>query len=57
MTIRILKNVLGFLERTQLKGGEAYAYVEAHTMLLSMIQSLEKTSPAVPTGPTLTATE
>jgi hypothetical protein len=45
MDAKILKNIILFMERTQLRGGEAHAYVEAHTLVTQMIKSLETPEP------------
>jgi hypothetical protein len=39
MNIQVLKNLLAFLERTQLQGREVQAYADAHNLVQQMIQA------------------
>jgi hypothetical protein len=52
MNVQVLKNLLAFLERTQLQGREAPAYADAYNLVQRMIQSAEASAAttAVPAG-------
>jgi hypothetical protein len=46
MSIQTLKNILAFLERVQMQGREAGAYLEACNLVASMIKAAETAPPA-----------
>jgi hypothetical protein len=49
MSLEILKNIKGFLERTEAKGLESYEWVKAHQFVMNLIEGLEKRpAPAQP---------
>lgn len=46
MSVQILQNVKGFLERSPATGLECYAWCEAHAYIVQCIRELQKTEAA-----------